>query len=53
VPIAEPASFDWPGQWIAIIEGRHAVVMFGSPSGVWLDPSGAHVEGTRITGGGC
>ncbi|HEY2779052.1 MAG TPA: MOSC domain-containing protein [Gaiellaceae bacterium] len=41
VPIAEPASFDWAGQWIAIVDG-HAVVMFGSPSGVWLDPADAY-----------
>lgn len=54
VPIAEAASFDWPGQWIAIVDGpdgRHAVVMFGSPSGVWLDPAGAYDDRARITGG--
>jgi hypothetical protein len=50
VPIAEPASFDWPGQWIAVVDGQHAVVMFGSPSGVWLDPAGAYRPG-RITAG--
>lgn len=50
VPIAEPASFDWPGRWIAIVDGQHAVVMFGSPSGVWLDPSGAYRHG-QITAG--
>jgi MOSC domain-containing protein YiiM len=54
VPIAEPASFDWAGQWIAIVDGSdgpHAVVMFGSPSGVWLDPAGADGDHARITGG--
>ena len=54
VPIAEPASFDWAGQWIAIVDGsdaRHAVVMFGSPSGVWLDPADAYGDEARITGG--
>ncbi|HEY7691753.1 MAG TPA: MOSC domain-containing protein [Gaiellaceae bacterium] len=51
-PIAEPASFDWPGQWIAVIDGgRHALVMFGSPSGVWLDPADAYGPGAQITGG--
>jgi hypothetical protein len=50
VPIAEPASFAWPGRWTAIVDGQHAVVMFGSPSGVWLDPSGAYSHG-RITAG--
>ena len=41
VPIDDAASFDWPGQWLARMraaDGEHAVVMFGSPSGVWLDP---------------
>src|SRR5262245_11837380 len=54
VPIADPASFDWAGQWIAIVDGseaQHAVVMFGSPSGVWLDPAGVYGDGARITGG--
>lgn len=54
VPIAEPESFDWAGQWIAVVDaagGRHAVVMFGSPSGVWLDPAGAYTEDTRIAEG--
>jgi len=50
VPIAEPASFDWAGQWIAIVDG-HAVVMFGSPSGVWLDPAGAYDGHAAITAG--
>ncbi|HEY1369762.1 MAG TPA: MOSC domain-containing protein [Gaiellaceae bacterium] len=54
VPIAEPASFAWAGRWIAIVDGsdgQHAVVMFGSPSGVWLDPAGAYDDHARITGG--
>ena len=52
VPIAEPASFDWPGQWIAVVDGgRGAFVMFGSPSGVWFDPSGAQGGDAHITEG--
>lgn len=54
VPIAEPASFDWAGNWLAIVDaadGKHAVVMFGSPSGVWLDPAGAYADGARISAG--
>jgi hypothetical protein len=52
VPIAEPASFDWPGQWIAVVgPAEHALVMFGSPSGVWLDPADAHHHDVRITAG--
>lgn len=54
VPIADPASFDWAGKWIAVVDasdGRHAVVMFGSPSGVWLDPARAYEDGVRIVAG--
>ena len=54
VPIADAASFDWPGHWIAVVgsdSGEHAVVMFGSPSGVWLDPSNAYGNGARIEDG--
>ncbi|HEY7603339.1 MAG TPA: MOSC domain-containing protein [Gaiellaceae bacterium] len=52
VPIAEPASFAWPGKWIAVLDGgEHALVMFGSPSGVWLDSVGAYGNGSRITAG--
>jgi hypothetical protein len=52
VPIAEPASFDWPGQWVAVVDGgRAARVMFGSPSGVWLDPAGPHGSDAQITQG--
>jgi hypothetical protein len=54
VPIADAATFNWPGQWIAVVrdsEDEHALVMFGSPSGVWLDPSNAYREGARIEAG--
>lgn len=54
VPIADPASFDWAGKWIAVVDGsdaRHVVVMFGSPSGVWLDPANAYMDGARIVAG--
>jgi hypothetical protein len=37
--IADPASFSWPGPWIARAGGRF-VVMFGVPSGVVWDPAG-------------
>lgn len=48
VHIAEPAKFNWPGYWIAVL-GTHApesddeldelvVLMFGTPSGVVLSP---------------
>jgi hypothetical protein len=53
-PIEDAESFDWPGQWIALVRGvhrLHAVVMFGSPSGVWLDPSGAYRDDVPIDAG--
>jgi hypothetical protein len=54
VPVDDAGAFAWPGPWIAVLrdgEREHAVVMFGSPSGVWLDPGGAYREGTRIDAG--
>ena len=54
VPIADAPSFAWAGQWIAIIDaedGPHAVVMFGSPSGIWLDPAEAYENRTQIEAG--
>ncbi len=54
VPIEDAGSFDWPGQWIALVRGlerQHAMVMFGSPSGAWLDPGGAYSDGVPIDAG--
>jgi MOSC domain-containing protein YiiM len=49
--IADPASFSWPGPWIAhVIAPDRYVVMYGVPSGVVWDPAGgpevepAHIE---------
>jgi hypothetical protein len=44
VPIADPATFSWPGEWLARVRGNdgdHAVLMYGSPSGPIFDPAGA------------
>jgi hypothetical protein len=54
VPIADPAAFSWPGQWLARVraaDGDHAVVMFGSPSGAFFDPAGALADGGTIEDG--
>lgn len=54
VPIAEPASFEWPGPWLARVrttEGEHAVLMFGSPSGALYDPAAAMSDGGAIEEG--
>jgi hypothetical protein len=54
VPIDDAGAFSWPGPWIAVVrdgQGEHALVMFGSPSGVWLDPSNAYHVGARIDAG--
>ena len=44
VPIADPASFDWPGPWLAMLrsadgEGRVGAVAFGAP-GIGVEPPG-------------
>src|SRR6478609_8933623 len=44
VPIARPATFNWPGPWLALLrDGAGAeigVVAFGSPPGVAWNPLG-------------
>ena len=51
VPIADPASFEWPGMWLARVRGDHAVLMYGSPSGPMVDPAGAFTENAAIEAG--
>jgi MOSC domain-containing protein YiiM len=43
VPVAEPAGFQWPGPWLAVLraaggEGRVGAVAFGSPPGLAWHP---------------
>lgn len=56
VPLARPDTFNWPGYWIAVLgeqdrrpddapEGRAAVLMFGTPSGVVLSPQAGGLLG--------
>ena len=45
VPIADPASFNWPGPWLAMLRAAHAegcigAVAFGAPPGVAWNPVG-------------
>ena len=43
VPIARPATFNWPGPWLALLpsgDGEVGVVAFGSPPGVAWNPLG-------------
>jgi hypothetical protein len=45
IPIADPASFDWPGPWLAMLraadgEGCIGAVAFGAPPGLAWHPSG-------------
>ena len=54
VPIADPATFSWPGEWLARVRGAHrdhAVLMYGSPSGAIHDPDGALASGGTIEEG--
>jgi hypothetical protein len=42
VPVADAASFSWPGHWIGLLRATGtAAVMFGAPSAVLWDPLGA------------
>jgi hypothetical protein len=57
VRVADPASFSWPGPWIARIQPVDStrsrfVVMYGVPSGVVWDPAGGpDLQGDRIEDG--
>ena len=55
VPIDDPASFAWPGYWVAAAEApdgdRDAVLMFGVPSGPLLDPGGLLSRGGALVEG--
>ena len=54
VPVDGAASFSWPGFWIAAVEregGGGAVLMFGVPSGVILDPESAASAPFEIVAG--
>ena len=58
VPIANPARFNWPGYWLAVLDDmdgerpaddRTAVLMFGTPSGVVLSPQDPALLGAAAT----
>jgi hypothetical protein len=55
VPIADAATFSWPGPWIGRLRspaGRcRAVVMFGVPSGVVFDPTATESQADELVGG--
>jgi MOSC domain-containing protein YiiM len=59
VPIAQPARFNWPGYWLAVLadpapagatEDGTAVLMFGTPSGVVLSPQDRALLGAAAAG---
>jgi MOSC domain-containing protein YiiM len=54
VALAKPATFSWPGYWLAVLgepgpgadaDDATAVLMFGTPSGVVLSPQDASLLG--------
>ena len=55
VRVADPASFAWPGHWIAVLEAsggaRRAVVFFGVPSGPLEERDAAIARGANIVEG--
>jgi hypothetical protein len=55
VRVADPATFAWPGHWIAVVEApdgaRHGVVFFGVPSGPLEDRDAAVAAGAAVVEG--
>lgn len=54
-PIREPASFSWPGPWIARLQAApseelRSVVMYGVPSGIVWDPADPDAIPGRTSG---
>ena len=58
VTLAKPASFNWPGYWLAVLgqpgpsadaHDATAVLMFGTPSGVVLSPQDPSLLGRAAT----
>ena len=58
VTLAKPASFNWPGYWLAVVGqpgpgasalDATAVLMFGTPSGVVLSPQNPSLLGRAAT----
>ena len=57
VAIAEPARFNWPGYWIAVLAREASgmagdavvAVMFGTPAGVVLSPQAPALVGSAAT----
>ena len=58
VTLAKPASFNWPGYWLAVVgepgpradaDDATAVLMFGTPSGVVLSPQDPNLLGRAAT----
>src|SRR6476619_1664430 len=54
VPIADAATFEWTGRWLAPVrttDGDPAVLMFGAPPGALFDPDGAMADCGTIEAG--
>jgi hypothetical protein len=51
VPIREPASFSWPGPWLALLRSGTCVVAFGSPPGIAWDPLGGDEQFDQVETG--
>jgi hypothetical protein len=43
VPIREPQGFNWPGPWLAVLDG-HAAVAYGAPPGLAWAPLGGSFD---------
>ena len=51
VPIREPATFSWPGPWLALLPSGVCVVAFGSPPGIAWNPLGSDERFEQVQSG--
>jgi hypothetical protein len=51
VPILEPATFNWPGPWLALLGSHVCVVAFGSPPGIAWNPLGGTARFEQVERG--
>ena len=51
VPIREPATFNWPGPWLALFPSGACAVAFGSPPGIAFDPLGGEQTFAQVETG--
>ncbi len=51
VPIREPATFSWPGPWLALLGSGTCVVAYGSPPGIAWNPLATEEQFAEVQSG--